>query len=85
MAGSVELELDDYLECGRLEHGFLRGRCDSCHAEHLAAFRAANAWLLPELRCAAHGRERRAALLMDEVFPERPVRPWGKAQPLVRC
>lgn len=26
------------LQCGRLEHGFLRLRCDTCHAEHLVAF-----------------------------------------------
>jgi hypothetical protein len=34
----VEREFEAYLECGRLEHGFLRVRCDSCHAEHLVAF-----------------------------------------------
>jgi hypothetical protein len=31
-------EFEDYLKCGRLEHGFLRVRCDTCHAEHLVAF-----------------------------------------------
>jgi hypothetical protein len=25
-------------DAGRLEHGFLRVRCDTCHAEHLVAF-----------------------------------------------
>jgi hypothetical protein len=34
----VQREFDDYLKCGRLEHGFLRVRCESCHAEHLVAF-----------------------------------------------
>ncbi len=34
----VEQEFEDYLKCGRLEHGFLRVRCESCHAEHLVAF-----------------------------------------------
>ena len=34
----VEREFEDYLACGRLEHGFLRVRCDTCHAEHLVAF-----------------------------------------------
>ena len=28
----VEREFEDYLRCGRLEHGFMRVRCDSCHA-----------------------------------------------------
>jgi hypothetical protein len=31
-------ELEEYPECGRLEHGFLRVRCDGCDAEHLGAF-----------------------------------------------
>lgn len=35
---NVEQEFDDCLKCGRLEHGFLRVRCDTCHAEHLVAF-----------------------------------------------
>jgi len=30
----VDREFEDYLKCGRLEHGFLRVRCDSCHAVH---------------------------------------------------
>jgi hypothetical protein len=38
LPGYVEQEFEDYLRCGCLEHGFLRVRCDSCHAEHLVAF-----------------------------------------------
>jgi ribosomal protein S27E len=38
LPGYVEQEFEDYLSRGRLEHGFLRVRCDSCHAEHLVAF-----------------------------------------------
>ena len=34
LPGYVEQEFEDYLKCGRLEHGFLRVRCDTCHAEH---------------------------------------------------
>ena len=34
----VRREFEDYLKCGRLEHGFLRVRCESCCAEHLVAF-----------------------------------------------
>jgi len=37
LPGYVEQEFDEYLECGRLD-GFLRVRCDSCHAERLVAF-----------------------------------------------
>src|SRR5680860_1224668 len=31
-------EFDEYLKCGRLEHGFLRVKCESCHDEKLVAF-----------------------------------------------
>ena len=31
-------EFDEYLKCGRLEHGFLRVVCEACHAEKLVAF-----------------------------------------------
>lgn len=34
----IQREFDDFLKCGRLEHGFLRVRCDDCHSEHLVAF-----------------------------------------------
>ena len=34
LPGYVEREFEAYLKCGRLEHGFLRLRCGTCHAEH---------------------------------------------------
>jgi hypothetical protein len=34
----LEKEFDAYLKCGRLEEGFLRVRCEDCHAEKLVAF-----------------------------------------------
>ena len=38
LPGYVRREFEGYLKCGRLEHGFLRVRCDTCHAERLVAF-----------------------------------------------
>ena len=38
MPGYVQREFEDYLKWGRLEHGFLRVRCESSHVEHLVAF-----------------------------------------------
>ena len=38
LPGYVTREFDDYLKCGRLEHGFLRVRCETCHHEKLVAF-----------------------------------------------
>ena len=32
----VAREFDEFLKCGRLEHGFLRARCEHCHHEKLA-------------------------------------------------
>ena len=34
----VHQEFEAYLKCGRLEHGFLRVRCDNCRFERLVAF-----------------------------------------------
>src|SRR5450631_3117267 len=34
----VQREFEEYVKCGRLEHGFLRVRCEGCHAEKLVAF-----------------------------------------------
>ncbi|MDT0583360.1 transposase zinc-binding domain-containing protein [Alteromonas sp. W409] len=34
----VEKEFDEFLKCGRLEHGFLRVVCDDCKHQKLVAF-----------------------------------------------
>ena len=56
LPGYVQREFEDYLKCGRLEHGFLRVRCENCHEERLVAFSCTSsrrfrrtAWILPEL------------------------------------
>ena len=58
----VRREFDEYLKCGRLEHGFLRVQCEACHAEHLVAFSCTNSRrfrqaprFLPQLRRTPHG------------------------------
>lgn len=70
----VQREFEDYLKCGRLEHGFLRVRCECCHAEHLVAFSCKRRGFCPS--CGARRMAESAALLVDEVFPEQPVRQW---------
>ena len=70
----VEQEFEDYLKCGRLENGFLRVRCDTCHAEHLVGFSCKKRGFCPS--CGARRMAESAALLVDEVFPEQPVRQW---------
>ena len=44
----VHREFEAYLKCGRLEHGFLRVRCDKCHFERLA-------WAAPWFPCKKRG------------------------------
>ena len=46
----VQREFEDYLQCGRLEHGFLRVRCTACHAERLCRYIARPAALVPKPR-----------------------------------
>jgi len=70
----VEQEFEAYLKCGRLEHGFLRVRCEECHAEKLVAFSCKRRGFCPS--CGARRMAETAALLVDEVLPARPLRQW---------
>ena len=70
----VQQEFDDYLKCGRLEHGFLRVQCTHCHHEYLVAFSCKRRGFCPS--CDARRMAESAALLVDEVLPERPIRQW---------
>ncbi len=74
LPGYVQREFEEFLKCGRLKHGFLRVRCESCHAEHLVAFSCKRRGF-----CPSRGTRRMAesaALLVDEVLPEQPMRQW---------
>lgn len=74
LPGYVEQEFEDYLRCGRLVHGFLRVRCESCHAEHLVAFSCKRRGFCPS--CGARRMAESAALLVDEILPEQSMRQW---------
>ena len=80
LPGYVQREFDDYLKCGRLEHGFLRVRCESCHAEHLVAFSCKRRGFCPS--CGARRMAESAALLVDEVLHVQPMRQWVLSFPL---
>jgi hypothetical protein len=67
------------LKCGRLEEGFLRVRCASCHAEKLVAFSCKKRGFCPS--CGARRMAETAALLADEVLPQRPLRQWVLSLP----
>jgi len=76
----VQEEFDAYLKCGRLEEGFLRVRCGSCHAEKLVAFSCKKRGFCPS--CGGRRMAETAALLADEVLPERPLRQWVLSLPV---
>lgn len=74
LPGYVVREFEDYLKCGRLEHGFLRVRCEACHAERLVAFSCKRRGFCPS--CGARRMVESAALLGDDILPELPIRQW---------
>ena len=79
LPATVQREFEDYLSCGRLEHGFLRVRCSDCHAERLVAFSCKRRGFCPS--CAARRMAESAALLVGEIFPRLPIRQWVLSVP----
>src|SRR5210317_203414 len=75
----VTKEFDEYLKCGKLEHGFLRVRCESCHDEKLVAFSCKKRGFCPS--CGARRMADSAALLVDEILPHQPMRQWVLSVP----
>jgi len=75
----VQREFEDYLKCGRLEHGFLRVRCEDCHSERLVAFSCKRRGFCPS--CGARRMVESAALLIDHVLPRLPMRQWVLSVP----
>lgn len=75
----VAREFEDYLTCGRLEHGFLRVRCETCHHEKLVAFSCKRRGFCPS--CGVRRMVDSAALLVDEVLPRVPLRQWVLSVP----
>ena len=70
----VTKEFDEYLKCGRLEYGFLRVRCESCHDEKLVAYSCKRRGFCPS--CGARRMADSAALLVDDVLLHQPMRQW---------
>ena len=60
LPGFVRDEFEAFLRCGRLEHGFLRVKCNQCHHEHLVVFSCKCRGLLSVMQCATHGGDCRA-------------------------
>lgn len=75
----VQNEFEAYLKCGRLEHGFLRVQCESCHKEQLVAFSCKRRGFCPS--CGASRMVESAAMLVDSVLPHQPIRQWVLSVP----
>jgi ribosomal protein S27E len=76
----VERECDDFLRCGRLEHGFLRVVCGDCKHEKLVAFSCKRRGFCPS--CGARRMAESAALLVDDVLQGYPIRQWVLSLPI---
>ncbi|WP_435787369.1 transposase [Alteromonas sp.] len=76
----VEREFDDFLRCGRLEHGFLRVACGHCKHEKLVAFSCKRRGFCPS--CGAIRMAISAALLVDDVLKGYPIRQWVLSLPI---
>jgi len=70
----VHQEFEAFLKCGRLEHGFLRVRCEDCHHEGLVPFSCKRRGFCPS--CGARRMVDSAALLVDTILPKLPMRQW---------
>ena len=67
-------EFDAYLDCGRLERGFVRVKCEGCRYEHVVAFSCKRRGWCPS--CGASRMMETAAHLVDHVLPRAPLRQW---------
>jgi len=59
----IKQEFEDYLKCGRLEHGFLRVGCETCHEERLVAFSSKRRGFSPS--CGARRMAENSALMVN--------------------
>src|SRR5665811_528685 len=75
----VTKEFDEYLKCGRLEHGFFRIQCEACHDERILGFSCKKRGFCAS--CGARRMAESAALLVDEVLPHQPMRQWVLSVP----
>ncbi len=74
LPGFVRKEFEAYLRCGRLEHGFVRAKCEGCRYEHLVPFSCKRRGFCPS--CGARRMVESAAHLVDHVLPRVPMRQW---------
>jgi hypothetical protein len=76
----VVRELEAFVACGVLAHGFVRVRCPACRAERLVGFSCKGRGFCPS--CAGRRMSQAAAHLVDHVLPPGvPLRQWVLSLP----
>ena len=75
----IEEEFRGFLRCGRLAGGFARFYCVSCRVDRLVPFSCKGRAVCSS--CGGRRMAERAAHLVDQVFPEVPVRLWVLSRP----
>jgi hypothetical protein len=68
-----------FLECGNLERGFARIRCDHCEHEYLLAFSCKSRWFCPS--CHQKNVQNTARFILDQVVAPVPHRHYVLAIP----
>jgi len=72
-------EVESFLRCGILAHGFARVHCDACKKDDVVAFSCKGRGFCPS--CGTRRMVDTAAWLVDHVIPEVPVRQWVLSLP----
>lgn len=70
----VVREVEEYLRCGLLEHGFVRVGCAGCGFERLVGFSCKRRGFCPS--CLGRRMADTAIHLVEKVIPEVPIRQW---------
>ena len=77
----VVREVDEYLRCGLLEHGFIRVQCIDCKFERLVAFSCKRRGFCPS--CLGRRMSDTAVWLTEHVIPTVQIRQWVLTLPWV--
>jgi hypothetical protein len=70
----VKEEFHAFLDCGLLQKGFLRVRCEDCHHERLLAFSCKKRGFCPS--CLGRKQALSTEFLMDDLLPAVPIRQY---------
>lgn len=70
----IKKEFHEFLDCGLLQKGLLRVRCEDCHHERLLAFSCKKRGFCPS--CLGRKQALTTEFLMEELLPHVPIRQY---------